>query len=53
MYSGMIGLGTFIGTEIRLGQWHSKKRKYEAFSEWNPSLDKEVTDYICESLHLN
>ena len=35
-----------------LGQWHSKKRKYEAFDEWKQSLDKEITDYICESLFL-
>jgi hypothetical protein len=36
-----------------LGQWHSKKRKYEAFSCYELSLGKEVTGYICENSHLN
>ena len=36
-----------------LGQWHIKKRKYEAFNNWKLNLGKEVTGYICESLHLN
>lgn len=37
-----------------LGQWHSKERKYEAFSHWKLSLDEEVTEvFICESSHLN
>jgi hypothetical protein len=37
-----------------LGQWHSNVRKYEAFSPWKLSLDKEVTEgYVFESLNLN
>jgi hypothetical protein len=36
-------------TQIMLGQWHSKKRKYEAFNQWNLSVGKEVTDCISES----
>ena len=36
-----------------LGQWHIKKRKYEAFNNWKLNLGKEVTGYNCESLHLN
>jgi hypothetical protein len=35
-----------------LGQWHSKKRKYEAFNEWKPSLGTKITDYICQSFFL-
>ena len=36
-----------------LGEWHSKEKKWDTFSHWKLSLGKEVTDYICESLHLN
>lgn len=28
----LLELGKFIGTQIMLGQQHSKKRKYEAFN---------------------
>ena len=42
-----------LRTQIMLGQWHSKKRKYEAFNQWKLSLGRNLTDYICESLHLN
>ena len=45
-------LGKFIGTQIRLEQWHRKRGNIEAFNEWKQSLGKEITDYICESFLL-
>ena len=39
-------LGKFIGTQIRLEQWHRKRGNIEAFNEWKQSLGKEITDDI-------
>jgi len=37
-----------------LDQWHNKGRKYEAFSYWKLSLNKEVAEGdIYERLYLN
>jgi ferredoxin-thioredoxin reductase catalytic subunit len=33
-----------------LEQWHSNKRKYEAFSHWKVSSDKEVTTKLTSEL---